>query len=30
VTGTGAYLMRELEGRGRDGLKARILKRCGL
>lgn len=30
LTGTGAYLTRELEGHGRDDVKARILKRFGL
>lgn len=30
LAGSGAYLTRELEGRGRDDLKARILKRFGL
>lgn len=30
LTGTGVFLTRELEGRGGDGLKARIFKRFGL
>lgn len=30
LTGTGVFLTRELEGRGCDGVKARVLKRFGL